>query len=193
MSRRKIRSLFLNDPRIIALVGSPQRFEILASLGNGGPATAAELGERLGRSPHSLYFHLRKLEEAGVVRVCETREVRGQIERTWEAAAERVLVGSGGQRGSASAAAGAADAMLRLTSRELRRGLARAERVPGEEGTLIGVRMKGRLDEKSLARIRELVEEMEALIRKSQAIRGGRMHAITVVVTPAPDAQEETS
>jgi predicted transcriptional regulator len=52
--------------QIEALV-SPFRHQLLRTLGTVGPISVRALGEHLGRSAESLYYHLRALEEVGLV------------------------------------------------------------------------------------------------------------------------------
>jgi len=47
--------------------------------------TAKELGERLGVAPNSLYYHLRKMEEVGMVKVVEERPAGRVTERVYAA------------------------------------------------------------------------------------------------------------
>jgi DNA-binding transcriptional ArsR family regulator len=47
--------------------------------------TAKELGERLGVAPNTLYYHLRKMEEVGMVKVVEERPAGRVTERVYTA------------------------------------------------------------------------------------------------------------
>ena len=58
-------------------VADPTRMRILGLLGDSdGGMTANELGDRLAMNPNRLYYHLRMLEEAGVIGVVDTARIR---------------------------------------------------------------------------------------------------------------------
>jgi predicted ArsR family transcriptional regulator len=59
----------------MAVLASPLRFEIMDSLLAYGPASVPELTVRLGAPGKTLYYHMRQLHEAGLVRVQEVRRV----------------------------------------------------------------------------------------------------------------------
>lgn len=74
------------DPAALVAMSQPLRAAIVSEL-IPGPATAAELAERLDVPPTRLYYHLDLLEEHGLIRVVATRKVRGVEERRYRAAA----------------------------------------------------------------------------------------------------------
>jgi len=191
MTRRRLpgRSLTLANPPTFGALASPHRLETIAALGDAKSASIAELARRLGRSPHSLYYHIKRLADAGVVVPAETRRRGRRDEQVWTLAAERILLGpSPGAAGFGAAASKAVDSMLRLTSRELQAALRREERKQGARRTLIGLRAKGRVDGPTLERITRLVGRIEALIRKAnQQERAGTLYAVTIVLTPTED------
>ncbi|MGA2779183.1 MAG: helix-turn-helix domain-containing protein, partial [Steroidobacteraceae bacterium] len=59
----------IDDARRIRVLGSPVRTELATTLqALGGAATVAELAQRLGRSADGLYYHLRAMLVAGLLR-----------------------------------------------------------------------------------------------------------------------------
>jgi DNA-binding transcriptional ArsR family regulator len=56
------------------------------------PASATELGARLGMGRQRVNYHLGLLERAGLVRLVETRARRGCIERIMQASAQAFVV-----------------------------------------------------------------------------------------------------
>jgi DNA-binding transcriptional ArsR family regulator len=79
--------LEFDDPDALVLLTEPQRAAITRLLID-APATAAQLAEALDVPTTRLYYHLDKLEAAGLVRVVATRQVRGVEERRYRAVAE---------------------------------------------------------------------------------------------------------
>ena len=69
---------------------SPIRRQLLTLLRE--PASAAELARRTGIARQKLNYHLRVLEEAGLVELVETRQRRGCVERVLRATADELVV-----------------------------------------------------------------------------------------------------
>jgi DNA-binding transcriptional ArsR family regulator len=67
----------------------PLRLQLLQVLHAEGPATASQLGRRLGESSGATSYHLRALHRAGMVEEAEQRNGR---ERWWQRPPERVLI-----------------------------------------------------------------------------------------------------
>jgi DNA-binding transcriptional ArsR family regulator len=95
------------------------------------PRTTLQVAELLGQPPTRLYHHVKALERAGLVRVRETRRVRGTVERWYEAPAR--LVSASLEPGSGAPPAGLAAAMVDQARREAVSALA----VPGGEPPLV--------------------------------------------------------
>lgn len=55
------------------LVGTATWVDIYSALGRGGSLTAQEIAARVGRTRQNIYFHLKKLEVVGLVKVVELR------------------------------------------------------------------------------------------------------------------------
>jgi len=67
----------------------PLRLELLELLHVEGPATASQLGRRLGESSGATSYHLRALHKAGMVEEAERRNGR---ERWWQRVSERIFI-----------------------------------------------------------------------------------------------------
>lgn len=70
---------FLDDDKSVRAALTPLRRQLLEALRT--PASAAQLAERLGLPRQKLGYHLRALEDAGLVRLAEQRRRRGFTER----------------------------------------------------------------------------------------------------------------
>jgi putative molybdopterin biosynthesis protein len=75
----------------LKLVADPRRLAILQHL-MATPATLTQLGQALGEHPAWIRHHLRRLEDAGLVELVETRRVRGAEERYYRARAGGYLL-----------------------------------------------------------------------------------------------------
>lgn len=194
MSRTRTRPVLLQDAAAIEAVASPHRLEVVSALGEAEQASIAELARRLGRTPHSLYYHVKRLVSAGVVVPAETRRRGRRDERIWKLAGERILLGA--QAGSTPASvktSKAIDAMLRLTARELSAAVRRHHgRRDGAPTPITGVRMKGQLDERTVRRIVRLLDQIGRTVQAAnRRSRPGRMFTITLVLAPTGDGTGE--
>jgi DNA-binding transcriptional ArsR family regulator len=63
----------------------PQRIEVLRQLAE--PRTCTEVGARLGQTPQRVYYHVKRLVDAGLVDLVSERKVRGIQEGIYQATA----------------------------------------------------------------------------------------------------------
>lgn len=69
---------------IISAIMNPVRQRIIQCIGMHGKGTAGEIGEALSDIPTaSLYRHIKVLSDIGFLEVCEERQVRGAVEKTY--------------------------------------------------------------------------------------------------------------
>jgi DNA-binding transcriptional ArsR family regulator len=71
----------------------PQRVEVLRQLAE--PRTCTEVGARLGQSPQRVYYHVKRLVDAGVVTQVSERKVRGIQEGIYQASARSYWMSPG--------------------------------------------------------------------------------------------------
>lgn len=71
----------MTSPRQLKVISSPGREEIHDAAGVIGPCTVGELARFLGRSRHSLYYHVRALTQCGLLREVRSpgRGGRGRV------------------------------------------------------------------------------------------------------------------
>lgn len=79
----------------------PQRVDVLRQLAE--PRSCTEVGAELQQSPQRVYYHVKKLVDAGLVEQVAERRVRGIVEGIYQASAQSYwlspkLVGTIGQR-----------------------------------------------------------------------------------------------
>ena len=68
----------------------PQRIEILHSLTQ--PKTVKDIAEAIEADPTKLYYHIRQMEQIGVIQVVETNIVSGIVEKTYGVTAKEYTV-----------------------------------------------------------------------------------------------------
>lgn len=189
MAAKRVARGLGSGPKALEAVASPARQELLSALGN-GPATVTELAERLGRTRQALYYHVRQLAGAGLVREAGERGAGRDRERVWALAVERVAVGArAGHRRDLATADRAVGAMLRLTAREVRAAIASgASARTGARRELLALRGKSRLEPQELARLNGQLEAIERLLVRAKARPAGRLYSLTIVLTPSREA-----
>jgi DNA-binding transcriptional ArsR family regulator len=77
------------DVAQLRALAHPLRLQLLEVLHSEGPATASQLGRRLGESSGATSYHLRALHRAGMVEEAEQRNAR---ERWWQRTSERLFI-----------------------------------------------------------------------------------------------------
>ena len=82
----------IDDPAAAALAVEPVKSQLLAALAE--PASAAALAARLGLARQKVNYHLRSLEDHGLVHVAEERRWGGLKERLMLASATSYVVSS---------------------------------------------------------------------------------------------------
>ncbi len=68
----------------------PRRIEVLRRLAE--PRTCTEIGRDLGDSPQKVYYHVKRLQSAGLVELVDERRVRGITEGIYRAVAHSYWV-----------------------------------------------------------------------------------------------------
>ncbi|MGN9785752.1 helix-turn-helix domain-containing protein [Nonomuraea sp. ZG12] len=77
--------LYLEEIEQAEALLKPQRVEVLRQLAE--PGTCGEVAARLGQTPQRVYYHVKRLVDAGLVDLVSERRVRGINEGIYQAAA----------------------------------------------------------------------------------------------------------
>lgn len=178
----------------IRLLSSPLRNDMLVTMLGAGPCSVTQLASWLGRPPSSLYFHIEKLEQAGLIRQVAVRRKERHEEALYATVAANLTVA----RDDATAP------VRQLRARVAGVGLAcLAERV--EEALAAGwtcladgqpavgsVRSAAWFDDDELARFRELSRQLLELAAGagSPAADKTPIHMALAYVTRPGDAQD---
>lgn len=109
--------LVIEDPAALKAISDPLRLRLVELL-TGEPRTVKHLAQVVGVRPNRLYYHVRMLEEHGLVQVTGTRLVSGIVERSYQATARSFVLGPS-LAGSLGVASGMVHQVLDLTRREL--------------------------------------------------------------------------
>jgi DNA-binding transcriptional ArsR family regulator len=178
----------VTDIRQIRAMASPGRDEILDAVAAISPCTVPELARFLGRSRHSLYYHVRALRDCGLLVEVDKgqsgsgaryRHV-GNIWIRYDLADPRKT-----------------NAIIALSAARLRyaqRGFARACRdgkatVEGPRRNLWVARWKGWMSDEDLAEANLHLDRLIALMKhgRHHGTAKTRMHELTFVISPTPE------
>lgn len=153
--------LVIEDPAALKAISDPLRLRLVELL-TGEPRTVKYLAQIVGVRPNRLYYHVRMLEEHGLVQVTGTRLVSGIVERSYQATARSFVLGPS-LAGSVGVASGMVHQVLDLTRRELDAYMAaRPEPADDDDRVMLG-RHQLRL---TPARRHELQDRIAALFEE---------------------------
>lgn len=174
------RALVLNSPQHWEAVTSPTRFEILEQMRSAAPCSVAELARQMDRPADGLYHHLRKLQEAGLIREVGQRPVGKQVETIYDLAYDTLLFEIEPATGrNVDEMRKLSGALLRLAGRVFDAALGN----PAMVGTGPGQNTWGRLDttwltDEGLAELNEHLLAIRGLLEEGNRRREG--HLITI-------------
>lgn len=192
----------IDDPAAATVALDPVRSRLLAELS--APASAATLAGRLGIPRQKVNYHLRTLEEHGLVHVADTRQWGGLTERLLVASAASYVVSPGALGPVASDPGRSADRLsasylialgariVREVSALLRRAREADKRLP-----LLSmdaeVRFRSAADRAAFSQ--ELADAVTRLVAQyhDETAPGGRSHRLVVVAHPLPQEPHEPS
>lgn len=184
----------IDESAVAAVALEPTRARILAALAEPGSATT--VAAALGLTRQRVNYHLRALEEAGLVRQVATRARRGLTERVVEATAATYVVAppSIGRDATDAAAVDALSAryLIALAARAIREVAAlsrRAEEAGRSLPTLaidVDVRFASATDRAQFTR--DLSDAITTLVGRyhDDAAPDGRWHRLLLAAHPRP-------
>lgn len=185
----------IDDPAAATVALDPVRSRLLAELSE--PASAASLAARLGIPRQKVNYHLRTLEEHGLVHVADTRQWGGLTERRLVASASSYVVSPGALGPVASDPGRTADrlsasyliALGARIVREVSALLRRAREVDKRLPVLsmdAEIRFKSAADRAAFSQ--DLADAVTRLVARyhDESAPGGRSHRLVVVAHPLP-------
>lgn len=183
MARFKAGGFVIEDPGQIRLLGSPLRSDIVDYLEGAGPTPVAGIARGVGRPADRLYYHLRRLEEAGLV----VRRGGGARDAALFDVPGRpvTLRYRADDPDSVEAIRDAVGTALRSAERHFGEALGKGEvELAGPTRNLWATRARGFLTDDQLREANELIHRILSLFRIAGETPAGRMHEVTIVVDP---------
>lgn len=142
--------LYIEDVDQAAALLKPQRIEMLKLMDH--PRTCLELGKIFGETPQKINYHIKALQNAGLVEQVGERRVRGTVEGSYQARARSYWLASDlvGQIGGAAMAQDQVSLrhLLSLTE-EMRGDIGHLAQQVGREIPSLGLSLHVELDDES--------------------------------------------
>jgi DNA-binding transcriptional ArsR family regulator len=178
------RTHLIRSEKQLAALTAATRQEVVDVLEQLGTVSVGELAAALGRPADALYFHLRALTRAGLVRRAGYRlRPRGKEALYCTVAPELELHYEPHRASNRRAVSAIVSSMLRLATRDFRRAFRHdTVVVGGPRRELWGWRKAGRLSPTGLAEVNRRIKGLAKAV--SAPSKRGRLYAITVVLTP---------
>lgn len=150
------------DSTQLKAMASAIRLEILDCLAATGESMSIrEVAKELHRRPDSLYFHFGRLVEVGLIRQDAVRQLRRHTEALFSVPQGLRLRYDLEQPETRTALASMASAMLRVATRDFKAGVESERAQPwGSQRNLWNARVAGRLNQRQLHRVNELLCEL---------------------------------
>ncbi|MBL8863460.1 MAG: helix-turn-helix transcriptional regulator [Planctomycetes bacterium] len=187
MSIAPNRPLFrIRERAQVEALASPARQEVVDGLQAIGPCSIAALAQDLGRAPDSLYYHVRLLEQSGLVVRRGTRATGRRAEALFDVPGRMVLDQEPRTQRERRALEDVVAAALRIGERDFRAAIdaGRARTARGPRRNTWGGRMKGWLTETELRAARAHVEALSELLARGRKRPGAELYAIAFALAP---------
>jgi DNA-binding transcriptional ArsR family regulator len=180
---RSTRTHLIRSEKQLAALTAAARQEVVDMLERLGTVSVGELAAALGRPADALYFHLRALTRAGLVRSAGYRSRPRGKEALYRTVAQELKLHYEPHRASNRKAVSAiVSSMLRLTTRDFKNAFRSGTVVvSGPRRELWALRKAGRLSPAGLTEVNRRIEELAKTVAAPH--KQGRLYAITVVLT----------
>lgn len=168
----------------MAALVAPTRQEIVDVLAEMGTVAVAELAASLGRPANALYFHLRALTRAGLVKRAGYRLRGGRREALFCTIAPELWLGYEPEHAAnREAVVAIVNSMLRLSGRDFQRAIEYADvKVSGPSREIWALRKTGRLSLAEIAQVNRSIKRVDRDMSKPHGT--GRLYGITILLTP---------
>ncbi len=171
----------------LRVLAAPATFEVFEALQSGGPATAAELGPRLGRKANSLHYHLRKRVRLKMVEAVASRRSGARTEAVYDVTASS-FEGATAPKDLVlrEATTDAVASLLRLATRNYARAAANPDALTqtGRHRNIAADRRKAWLTKSALVEVNTHIRALHDIFAAHREAGRGELCALTTVLTP---------
>ena len=172
----------IRSPQQLRALRTPTRHRVLGAVLGLGRCSVAEIAKRLDWKAESLYYHVRALVEAGLIRRVEQRPTGHRNETVYEAvASEIVLDQSNRSEEYLRAVRDVYRAALRATERDLESALESERKGKGPRLNTMLQRFTVRLSVADLRQLRAMLAEIGNFIAEHENPAASKEVAVTMV------------
>ena len=162
---------------------SPLRLEILGQFTGPKPLSVRDLAERMGRTPHSIYYHVHLMARIGLLREVGRREGGSRSEALYQPARDEVALDAA-DPGAGRAIRRTMAAAFRMAERDLEAALESAPCDP----RLLGMRGHFRATPSVLRQVRRHLEAALEIVQREAGRGAGRkqgpLYSLTLALLP---------
>jgi DNA-binding transcriptional ArsR family regulator len=168
--------LTISSTEQLHALSNPRRWAIIGRL-NDRPASVQELSRSMGTAKGTIGHHVGVLERAGLVRVAETRKVRGVVEKRYARVGRRYKL----PEGDAAAALGTKHDIGMLP---LRQAVAEARRSTGEDDPSMAFILRARMSADRARRFADLLNALGAEFADGAPEEGETYGMVAAIYVP---------
>jgi predicted ArsR family transcriptional regulator len=176
----------------LSVLASAARQEIVDVLVEIGPASVAQIAATVGRPADALYFHLRALKRAGLVKQDGYRALGGRRELLYRTVARQLALHYEPRNEvNRRAVTALVNSMSRLGGRDFGRAFRQGDViVAGPQREIWATRKTARMSRSRIAAVNRRIQGLMNALSKRGAT--GRLYAITVILTPLDHRSRES-
>jgi len=192
MERQRNAQTRIRTARQLRVLTSPIAIEVVESLQAHGPSTVTQIGTRLGRRANSLYYHVTKLVDAGLIRKVGQRQSGARTQAVYDVVSQRITGKTvPKQRRLRDLTVRAVAATLRHAARDFERASESGSPVEdGRHRSILMNRHKAWLTPKQLENVNRHIDALRLIFAEGTPPQGGTLCALTMVLTPLSSYEE---
>ena len=177
--------LVISEPDRAAGALNPLRRRILEELD--APQSATALSKKLGLSRQKVNYHLRNLEEAGLVELVEVRQQRGLEERVMKRSADIVMIDPSlfANIRSGNREAAGLSGVVTTAADLIRHSAAVADQAQAEDEALVTVTLDSEVRVSSPQTLRRMIADIGDVISRHNSEEGLQLRVV-VNALPTP-------
>ena len=174
---------------------SPLRLELMGLFTDEIPLAVADMAERMGRPASALHYHVRVLEQAGLLKKAGRRRSGKRAAALYSPTADLFLMEK--RRDSLADARQALKTMslaFRMAERDMKAAFADPRaRTEGPERNALGTRIHCRLSRKELAELNRRIDSIQKMLSRPRRHRrpasGDQFLSLTLALMPLRDRE----
>lgn len=154
------------EPEQLQCLASPVRGDIIDHLVGRGPMAIKQIASSLGRQPSSIYYHIEKLLEVGLIEEAGRQVVNRRTEILYKTPGKKMRVKKAlADMANRDVITQTAFGLLRQSQRDFERGYERASmKIDGDERNMGFFRLVNRPSPESLAEINGYLERIAEIL-----------------------------